>query len=138
MRVPTSVLKKLIVYIRYITESHIPRTAFLTNIEVENGDAPTLFESIRGVLIKHKFSLSRLVGFASDGASVMTGIHNGVAAQLKRICPQLTSIHCVAHRLQLAGLASVHELDYFDHFESTVKLMHSYFSHSTLRMHSLQ
>ena len=46
---------------------------------------------------------SRLVGFASDGASVMVGKHSGVATQLKTMQPILTSIHCVAHRLALAA-----------------------------------
>nr|XP_009858660.1 E3 SUMO-protein ligase KIAA1586-like [Ciona intestinalis] len=39
--------------------------------------------------------------FTSDGASVMLGRCNGVAAQLKQIIPHLTEQHCVAHREDL-------------------------------------
>ena len=46
--------------------------------------------------------LSHFLGFASDGASVMTACHNGVAARLARRQPLLTTIHCTAHRLALA------------------------------------
>ena len=45
------------------------------------------------------------MGFGSDGASVMTGICNGVAAHLKdKVNPFSLSIHCVAHRTNLASL----------------------------------
>ena len=47
--------------------------------------------------------MSRLVGFGSDGASVMTGRHSGVATRIKNRQPIVTSIHCVAHRLALAA-----------------------------------
>lgn len=46
--------------------------------------------------------LSRLMGFASDGASVMIGAENGVAAKLKMLVSELHSAHCVAHREALA------------------------------------
>lgn len=46
----------------------------------------------------------RLVGFGCDGASVMLGVNNGVAARLKQLCPSLVAIWCVAHRLELAAL----------------------------------
>ena len=43
------------------------------------------------------------MGFGSDGAAVMVGIRNGVAARLlEEISPSLINIHCVAHRLALA------------------------------------
>ena len=40
--------------------------------------------------------------FTSDGASVMLGKNNGVAAILKREIPHLYEQHCVAHREDLA------------------------------------
>jgi hypothetical protein len=48
-------------------------------------------------------NISDLVGFASDGASVMTGVHNGVAACLKKKVPRLVTSHCAALRLSLAA-----------------------------------
>lgn len=43
--------------------------------------------------------LSKVMGFGSDGASVMMGRRGGVVAKLKEENPNLIGIHCVAHRL---------------------------------------
>ena len=43
-----------------------------------------------------KISIEKVAAFGSDGASVMVGIHNGVAALLKGHVPHLVSIYCVA------------------------------------------
>ena len=50
---------------------------------------------------KSSILLSHLVGFASDGASVMTGCHNEVAVRLARRQPLLISTHYVVNRLAL-------------------------------------
>lgn len=44
----------------------------------------------------------KLIGFCSDGASVMMRELNGVATKLKRDCPWLLVVWCLAHRLELA------------------------------------
>ncbi|XP_052274966.1 zinc finger protein 862-like isoform X2 [Dreissena polymorpha] len=44
----------------------------------------------------------KLVGFCSDGAANMMGIHSGVSSLLKKDWPHLVVTHCVAHRLELA------------------------------------
>ena len=45
-----------------------------------------------------------LVGFGSDGASVMLGRQNGVLKKIKDDVPLLIKMHRVAHRLELAIL----------------------------------
>ena len=49
-------------------------------------------------------NLEELIGFCSDGASVMTGKDNGVAASFKQLeeCCGMLSVHCICHRLALA------------------------------------
>ena len=47
-------------------------------------------------------SIDDLSSFGSDGASVMTGRHRGVAALLRAMNSQIISVHCVCHRLALA------------------------------------
>jgi hypothetical protein len=44
----------------------------------------------------------KMLGFCSDGASVMMGERNGVATVLKRDSPWLLVVWCLAHRLELA------------------------------------
>ena len=43
---------------------------------------------------------SKLVGFGSDGATVMMGVRSGVATLLKNDVPWLVEIHCLAHTSQ--------------------------------------
>jgi hypothetical protein len=42
----------------------------------------------------------KLVGFVADGANVNMGCHSGIGARLQRKQPLLTSVHCMAHRIQ--------------------------------------
>ena len=42
-----------------------------------------------------------LLAVGADGASVMSGCYEGVAARLARQYPSLIYIHCAAHRLNL-------------------------------------
>jgi hypothetical protein len=133
-----SVNKLLIVYIKYITPSNTVCTRFLSNVEVPDGAADTIYQAIRDLLELHKIPFEKMIAFASDGASVMTGIHTGVAAQLKERLPHIFSVHCIAHRLQLASIDSVNEDRSFSQFESTLKHINSYFSRSTSRLHELR
>lgn len=45
----------------------------------------------------------KCTGFASDGARSMTGKVNGAAAILRKECPGMVAVHCIAHRLALAS-----------------------------------
>ncbi|KAI5062963.1 hypothetical protein GOP47_0021510 [Adiantum capillus-veneris] len=54
-------------------------------------------------LDKMKLPLHKMIGIATDGASVMIGANNGVVSRLKKVVPHLLSFHCVAHRESLAA-----------------------------------
>jgi hypothetical protein len=44
----------------------------------------------------------KLIGFASDGASVMVGVQNGVATRLRNeYAPRVVNVHCFAHCTQV-------------------------------------
>ncbi|CAB4414651.1 unnamed protein product [Rhizophagus irregularis] len=62
--------------------------------------------------------------------STMVGRKNGVATKLKEINPFLTSMHCIAHRLHLAGRDAANEVQYFKDYEATCKELYSYFNGS--------
>ena len=67
--------KTLIVYVRYLRRM-TPVTKFLSLIPVVSGDADSIITTLLKYLKNNKIDScqsSRLVGFASDGASVMTG-----------------------------------------------------------------
>ena len=107
-----SVIKELVIYARYLSASGEVKNVFSSIVELPNGTADVIKESLVSFLDKSSISLSCLVGFASDGANVMTGCRNGVAAQLARRQPLLTSTHCVAHRLALAASQAGNDVPY--------------------------
>ena len=84
-------------------------------------------DSIKTTVIKQisnsKLEVNRLFGLATDGASVMTGKRNGVAALLRRECKLLLNVHCICHRLALAcGDAN----DYVQYIQSVEKFCYSF------------
>ena len=70
-------IKELVIYARYLSAGDV-KNSFLSIVELPNGTAEVIEEQLVLFLEKSSISLSHLVGFASDGASVMTGCHNGV------------------------------------------------------------
>lgn len=67
---------------------------------------------------------SRLMGFGSDGASVMTGRLSGVATRLHRSNPYLVAIHCVAHRQALACSQAGERVPYVQKFKKALTTLY--------------
>lgn len=44
----------------------------------------------------------KLTGLCTDGASVMVGKREGLAAKLRQDCPCMINLRCVCHTLALA------------------------------------
>ena len=63
---------------------------------------------------QNDIDMNKLVGFGSDGAATMMGIRNGVGTRLKGICPDITLIHCLAHRLELCFKDAIKKSQYYD------------------------
>ena len=60
-----------------------------------------MFNCIMSVLKGKKFS--KLIGFASNGASVMTRVKNRVSTLVKGKTPITLSMHCLSYRLALTS-----------------------------------
>ena len=54
-------------------------------------------------LERKRLTIEKLIGMATDGASVMKGERNGVTTKMKNKNAILLSTHCIAHRLALAS-----------------------------------
>lgn len=65
--------------------------------------------------------VKNLKSFVSDGASVMTGEHNGVAAQLRRINKVMLNFHCICHSLALACADTGNSVKYISEVEGILK-----------------
>ena len=73
-----------------------------------------------------------------DGAAVMIGCKSGVSALMKEKNPQIVSIHCVAHKLELGVLDADRSIDYLHKFEDIVKSIYKFYARSTKRRRDLQ
>ena len=87
---------------------------------------------VRGIDISLK-----LVCVCSNGASVMTGINNGVGARLQNDNPHLLKICCIAHRLTLAVANSADDMDYPKDHETTMNSTRTHFNRSGKRMYQM-
>ena len=99
------------------------KTFFLLIQDIHDGRAETIEIAILKSLEEKSLDITSLCGFSSDGASVMTGRLNGVAARLKRHSPRMISVHCVAHRLALAAAHAADGITYLQQFKSILQTL---------------
>lgn len=93
--------EQLCIAIRWVdSEYNIHETA-LGLVQLPNTKALTLFGLIKDMLIRCSLQLSECIGQAYDGASNMSGIHNGVQALMKREAGHCLYVHCFGHCLNL-------------------------------------
>ncbi len=130
--------KHLDIYVSYVTKQGIFKTRFLCLLPLTECDAKSITNVIIDIF-KKKGVLSKLVAFASDGASVMLGKNEGVAAKLSRVCTYpLIVNHCVAHRLALACKDARKEIEFYKEAELLVKKIYGYFRNSCSRIQQLK
>lgn len=100
-------LEVMVTFIQYVSKGAEVHTDFLfaDNLlaESDSANAETIVSVLKKNLKKLDVCSRSMTSFVSDGASVMTGQVNGVAARLKQeVNPALINIHCVCHTLALA------------------------------------
>ncbi|ESO11974.1 hypothetical protein HELRODRAFT_158351 [Helobdella robusta] len=98
-----SITKMLIIYIKYRkAETRFHKTVFAGMVKVTACDSQSIFMAIK-VLYTKQIRFKKIIMFKSDGASVMLGKKNGVAALIRAEVPHLTEKHCIAHREDLGN-----------------------------------
>ena len=105
-RTDSSIREAEVMYLIYSDKGKISNK-FLALKNIARANAENITQSIKTTLKEHGgFTdanlYQKMIGFGADGASVNMGCHNGIGARLKRKQPLLTSVHCMAHRLELA------------------------------------
>ena len=99
----SSVIEEKLVYLLFL-KSGKPLLKFLSIEPANNANAEGIIECIKtaferiGILDFQK----RIMGLNADGASVNTGLHNGVGVLMQADSPWLQVIHCFNHHLELA------------------------------------
>ena len=118
-----SVTKELILYARILSCGEV-RAHFL---KINDGTAETIKNAILSYLEEANIPLFTITGFGSDGANVMVGSIIGVATRLKRLNPQLLSIHCINHRLALGTSQAAASVPYLLRFEEVVTSIYKFY-----------
>ncbi|CAG8551694.1 5703_t:CDS:2 [Ambispora gerdemannii] len=115
-----------------------PVLRFLGLIELEETIAVVIMQNLNNFLLAKMLNMTKLLHFGSDGDSTMIGIRSGVFTRLKKLNPFMSSCHCIAHRLALAGKDSATTVPYFMDYEVTIKDLYAYFGASHNRWRNLR
>ncbi|KAM3593003.1 uncharacterized protein V6R79_003550 [Siganus canaliculatus] len=129
-----SVHKMLVIYIKYREENDVNyKTVFGGIIQLTACTAQDIVQGITQFYSEHGLDMQKMVMLTSDGASVMLGKHNGVAALLKRQIPHLTEQHCVAHREDLGIDDAWKNVPLMRDVETLLRTVYSTFSRSAVK-----
>ena len=134
-----SVQEMLLAFIQYFNqESGMTEVKFLfvQNLleESESADSQTIFDTVSSKFEEFNLQFDRCMSLVSDGASVMTGHRNGLAAKLKEVNKNMISFHCICHKLALACTDTLKELDYISRVQDHLRTLWKYFENSPKRM----
>ena len=89
------------VSIRYIGLNLKVQECFMGFYNCQNSTAEKLFNVIIDVVTRCTIPMNKLVSYAFDGASNMSGHLSGVRARLGETYPQAVYVHCANHSLDL-------------------------------------
>ena len=130
--------EQLVSFIRYVDQgTYEVKTDFLAVNDILESSTSANAETIKSVVVKQlsdcDLDINKLAGLSTDGASVMVGKEDGVAAKLKREAKMLLNVHCICHRLALAcGDANDH-ISYIKTVEKVLIRLWSFFHNSGKR-----
>ena len=132
-----AVLQQLIIFLKYVDpDTGVAKMEFLATKCINDprgANAEVITDHILDMLKECDLEVRNLKSFVSDGASVMTGEHNGVAARLKRVNKVLLNFHCICHRLALACADTGDSIKYIVEVESLLKETWKFFENSPKR-----
>lgn len=122
----------------YCPKSHQFETHFVGLTEMQKCDAASIEKAIKAQLDIRGLTYENVIGFGSDGASVMTGSTSGVAARLKAANPKIQSVHCSAHRLNLASSQAADSIPYLQRYQRIVSSIYNMTAHSSQKKQAVE
>ncbi|MCO5571221.1 hypothetical protein L7F22_024957 [Adiantum nelumboides] len=130
-----STTQYMILYVTYIENAGIGEicTKFIDILRPESASAESLFDALVSYLKLVELPLEKLVGIATDGATVMTGQHTGLVTRLKEKVPHLMSFHCIAHRQALAAGDAFKTIKEFKYLDKLARKIYEWTSRSAKR-----
>lgn len=95
--------KMLMMYVKFgKIADDIHKTVFAGKVKLTACNSAAIVDLIRKLYNENCLDMNHIVMFTLEGASVMLGKRNGVAAILRISIPHMLLQHCVAHRKDLA------------------------------------
>ncbi|CAB4021489.1 zinc finger MYM-type 1-like [Paramuricea clavata] len=126
-------------WVKVQNENVTIKETFLGFISVTDGTAAGLVETTCKYVEDIGLDMEKLRGQAYDGASVMSGVHNGVQKLIKyRSSKPVPFIHCAAHNLNLVINDAVNSVVDNDNFFGVIQSIYVFFSSSINRSRDLQ
>ncbi|CAB4033848.1 zinc finger MYM-type 1-like [Paramuricea clavata] len=126
-------------WVKVQNENVTIKETFLGFISVTDGTAAGLVETTCKYVEDIGLDMEKLRGQAYDGASVMSGVHNGVQKLIKdRSSKPVPFIHCAAHNLNLVINDAVDSVVDNDNFFGVIQSIYVFFSSSINRSRDLQ
>ena len=115
----------LIIYIRLVNKGEII-TRFLELVKLPGGTADHILGTLLDVMNTRNLPMEKLLGMATDGASVMMGVRCGVTTRMKERNPFMLTTHCIAHCLALASGKAADTVKYFKKYQQYVNTIYHY------------
>jgi hypothetical protein len=133
-----SVKNQMVMFIQYVdATTKQAEVAFFAVADVledsTSANSETLYKVVKKILGALGDDMVKLSSVVTDGASVMTGKLNGLAARLKNDFPSLVSVHCICHRLALACVKSSDSISYMKNVSEYLRQLWKFFEDSPKR-----
>jgi hypothetical protein len=129
-----------IIYCRFLERGE-PRDVFVSLEDIEHAHADGVFASINRSMTEFAGAdwTSKLVGAGCDGASVNLGTKNSVATRLMGENREyVITVHCIAHRLELAVLAGIRENAHLTIIQDILHKIYKHYHYSPKALRELK
>ena len=135
----SSVIEQELVYVLFLDKG-VPTVKFSSIESVQSADADGLLSSLKDSFERvgvDQFE-NHIHGLNVDGASVNTGVHNGLGTKISEdYAPWLTVIHCFNHRLELA-IKDALKGSFFDEIDTMLLKLYYLYKKSPKRLRELR
>ena len=98
----TSNTEQVVIVLLWVDDALNVHEEFIGLYKTESTTAATLVTLIKDVLLRCNLNVYMCRGQCYDGASVMTGLRNGVSSTISKDESQAVFTHCYGHSLNLA------------------------------------
>ncbi|KAG0438169.1 SCAN domain-containing protein 3 [Dictyocoela muelleri] len=93
----------LLAYVRFIKDEKINQELLFAETLKTDTKGESIFLVFKEFFSTKKIPLTNILTVATDGAPAMIGRHKGFISYLKKLHPDVVSIHCVIHRQHLVA-----------------------------------